>query len=409
MENVKKKSAIWFIFITLIIDITGWGIIIPVAPKLIQELIHGDISEASRYGGLLAFFYSFLQFLFASVMGGLSDKFGRRPIILASLLGFSINFFIQAIAPNIFWLFVGRIFSGITGASITTASAYIADVSDDTNRSKNFGLIGAAFGIGFILGPVLGGFLGHFGSRVPFYASSVLCLINFIYGYFILPESLDQEHRRNFNWKRANPLGSLLKLKNYPQILGLIFALVLVYIGGHAIQSNWPYFTMYKFGWDSKMVGLSLGISGIMAIVVQGGLIRYLNPRIGNEKSIYFGLTLYALGMLMFSFAGLEWMMFAILVIYGLGGIAGPALQSVISSQVPKNEQGEMQGTLASLMSLTSMIGPPLMTNIFYFFTHDNAPFIFPGAPFFLSFVLMITSAIIAYYVFHKKNKTNIN
>ena len=409
MENVKKKSAIWFIFITLIIDITGWGIIIPVAPKLIQELIHGDISEASRYGGLLAFFYSFLQFLFASVMGGLSDKFGRRPIILASLLGFSINFFIQAIAPNIFWLFVGRIFSGITGASITTASAYIADVSDDTNRSKNFGLIGAAFGIGFILGPVLGGFLGHFGSRVPFYASSVLCLINFIYGYFILPESLDQEHRRNFDWKRANPLGSLLKLKNYPQILGLIFALVLVYIGGHAIQSNWPYFTMYKFGWDSKMVGLSLGISGIMAIVVQGGLIRYLNPRIGNEKSIYFGLTLYALGMLMFSFAGLEWMMFAILVIYGLGGIAGPALQSVISSQVPKNEQGEMQGTLASLMSLTSMIGPPLMTNIFYFFTHDNAPFIFPGAPFFLSFILMITSAIIAYYVFHKKNKSNIN
>ena len=403
MENVKKKSAIWFIFITLIIDITGWGIIIPVAPKLIQELIHGDISEASRYGGLLAFFYSFLQFLFASVMGGLSDKFGRRPIILASLLGFSINFFIQAIAPNIFWLFVGRIFSGITGASITTASAYIADVSDDTNRSKNFGLIGAAFGIGFILGPVLGGFLGHFGSRVPFYASSVLCLINFIYGYFILPESLDQEHRRNFDWKRANPLGSLLKLKNYPQILGLIFALVLVYIGGHAIQSNWPYFTMYKFGWDSKMVGLSLGISGIMAIVVQGGLIRYLNPRIGNEKSIYFGLTLYALGMLMFSFAGLEWMMFAILVIYGLGGIAGPALQSVISSQVPKNEQGEMQGTLASLMSLTSMIGPPLMTNIFYFFTHDNAPFIFPGAPFFLAFLLITISVIISYVVFHRK------
>lgn len=403
MEKVKKNSAIWFIFITLIIDITGWGIIIPVAPKLIEELIHGDISVASTYGGYLGLMYASMQFIFASILGGLSDKFGRRPIILSSLLGFSINFLIQALAPNIFWLFVGRIFSGITGASITTASAYIADISTDKDRAKNFGLIGAAFGLGFIIGPVLGGFLGHYGARVPFYAASALCLINFVYGYFALPESLDKAHRRDFDWKRANPFGSLLRLKKYPQIFGLIVSLVLIYIGGHAIQTNWPYFTMYKFGWDSKMVGLSLGVSGIMAIVVQGGLIRYLNPRIGNEKSIYFGLTLYALGMLMFAFAGLEWMMFAILVIYGFGGIAGPALQSVISSQVPKNEQGELQGTLASLMSLTSMIGPPLMTGIFFYFTHNEAPFKFPGAPFFLGFILITLSAIISYYVFHRK------
>lgn len=403
MEKSKKSAAIFFIFITLLIDITGWGIIIPVVPKLIQELIHGDISVASQYGGLLAFFYSFLQFLFAPILGGLSDQYGRRPVILSSLLGFSINFLIQAIAPNIFWLFVGRIFSGITGASITTASAYIADISDDSNRSKNFGLIGAAFGLGFIIGPVLGGFLGHYGSRVPFYAASILCLVNFLYGYFILPESLDKDHRRNFDWKRANPLSSLLRLKRYPQIIGLIIALVLVYIGGHAIQSNWPYFTMFKFNWDSKMVGISLGVSGLMAIIVQGVLIRYLHPRIGNEKSVYIGLFLYSFGMLLFAFANLPWMMFAILVLYGLGGIAGPALQALISAEVPKNEQGEMQGTLASLMSVTSMIGPPLMTNIFFFFTHDTAPFKFPGAPFFLAFLLMGLSAVISYRVFHKK------
>lgn len=403
MEKSKKTVGIWFIFITLIIDITGWGIIIPVAPKLIEELIHGDISLASKYGGYLVLMYAAMQFVFASIIGGLSDKFGRRPIILSSLLGFSINFLIQAMAPSILWLFVGRIFSGITGASITTASAYIADVSTDEDRAKNFGLIGVAFGLGFIIGPVVGGLLGHYGARVPFYAASVLCLINFVLGYFMLPESLDKEHRRAFDWKRANPFGALLRLKKFPQILGLVMALVLIYIGGHAIQTNWPYFTMFKFGWDSKMVGLSLGVSGIMAILVQGGLIRYLNPKIGNERSVYYGLLIYALGMLLFAFAGQEWMMFAILVFYGLGGIAGPALQAVISSQVPKNEQGELQGTLASLMSLTSMIGPFIMTNIFYYFTHNDAPFKFAGAPFFLAFVLISLSAIISYWVFHKK------
>lgn len=403
MESSKKTVGIWFIFITLIIDITGWGIIIPVAPKLIEELIGGDISLASKYGGYLVLMYASMQFIFASVMGGLSDKFGRRPIILASLLGFSINFLIQAIAPNIFWLFVGRIFSGITGASITTATAYIADVSTDKDRAKNFGLIGVAFGLGFIIGPVLGGLLGQYGARVPFYAASVLCLINFVFGYFLLPESLDKKHRRDFDWKRANPFGALLRLKKYPQILNLIVALVLVYIAGHAIQTNWPYFTIFKFNWDSKMVGLSLGVSGVMAILVQGGLIRYLNPKIGNERSVYYGLTIYTIGMLMFAFAQKEWMMFAILIFYGLGGIAGPALQSVISTQVPKNEQGELQGTLASLMSLTSMIGPPLMTNLFFYFTHDSAPFQFAGAPFFLGFILMFISVFFVYFAFQKK------
>lgn len=406
MKNPSGKSAaIGFIFITLLIDITGWGIIIPVVPKLIEELIHSDVVEASKYGGWLSTVYAVMQFIFASVLGGLSDKFGRRPIILFSLMGFSVNFFIQAIAPSIFWLFVGRILSGITGASITTASAYIADISTEEDRAKNFGLIGAAFGLGFIIGPVLGGVLGSYGARVPFYAAAILCLVNFLYGLFVLPESLDKNHRRPFDWKRANPVGSLLQLRKYPQILGLILALIFVYIAGHAVQTNWTYFTMYKFGWDEKMVGISLGATGFMTALVQGVLIRKIQPKIGSERSIYYGLALYSIGMLLFAFASQSWMMFAFLIPYGLGGIAGPALQSTISSEVPKNAQGELQGALASLVSLTSVFGPPLMTNVFYYFTHDEAPFQFPGAPFFLAFILMLSSAVIAYFTLTRKHK----
>lgn len=383
MENKKTKTAIGFIFITMLIDITGWGIIIPVIPKLIEELIHGDISEAAKYGGWLSFAYAFTQFIFAPLVGNLSDKYGRRPIILISLLGFAIDYVFLALSPNIIWLFIGRVIAGMTGASITTASAYIADISTEENRAKNFGLIGAAFGMGFIIGPVLGGLLGQFGSRVPFYAAAVLCLINFIYGYFILPESLDKDHRRAFEWKRANPIGSLFMLKKHPKISGLILVLILVYIGAHAVQSNWSYFTMYMFGWKEKEVGLSLGLIGLLVGLVQGVLIRWINPKIGNERSIYYGLGLYAIGMLLFAFATESWMMFAFLVPYCLGGICGPALQSVITGNVSKQEQGELQGALTSLMSATAIIGPPLMTNLFFYFTHDQAPFQFPGAPFF--------------------------
>ncbi|CAM3571619.1 TCR/Tet family MFS transporter [Elizabethkingia occulta] len=403
MENKKTKTAIGFIFITMLIDITGWGIIIPVIPKLIEELIHGDISEAAKYGGWLSFAYAFTQFIFAPLVGNLSDKYGRRPIILISLLGFAIDYVFLALSPNIIWLFIGRVIAGMTGASITTASAYIADISTEENRAKNFGLIGAAFGMGFIIGPVLGGLLGQFGSRVPFYAAAVLCLINFIYGYFILPESLDKDHRREFEWKRANPIGSLFMLKKHPKISGLILVLILVYIGAHAVQSNWSYFTMYMFGWKEKEVGLSLGLIGLLVGLVQGVLIRWINPKIGNERSIYYGLGLYAVGMLLFAFATESWMMFAFLVPYCLGGICGPALQSVITGNVSKQEQGELQGALTSLMSATAIIGPPLMTNLFFYFTHDQAPFQFPGAPFFLAFIMLGMGTVIAYFNFKKK------
>ncbi len=342
MSKEKKQAAIGFIFITLLIDITGWGIIIPVIPKLIQELIHGDISEAAKYGGWLAFAYSITQFVFSPLIGSLSDKYGRRPIILISLFGFALDYLFLSVAPTITWLFVGRILAGITGASITTATAYIADISTAENRAKNFGMVGAAFGLGFIIGPVFGGFLGHYGSRVPFYAAAVLCMLNFLYGLFVLPESLDKEHRRAFDWKKANPIGTFVYLKRYPKLIGLITSTFILYVASHAVQGNWSYYTMYKFSWDEKMVGISLGIIGLLVGIVQGGLIRWINPKLGNQKSIYVGILLYALGMFLFAFASQGWMMFVFLVPYCLGGIAGPALQSVISEQVPMNEQGQI-------------------------------------------------------------------
>ncbi len=402
MKENKKQAAIGFIFITMLIDITGWGIIIPVIPKLIQELIHGDLSDAAKYGGWLTFAYAITQFVFAPLVGNLSDQYGRRPIILISLFGFSLDYLLLSFAPTITWLFIGRILAGITGASITTASAYIADVSTPENRAKNFGMIGAAFGLGFIIGPVIGGLLGQYGSRVPFYAAGVLCMVNFIYGYFILPESLSKENRRKFDWKRANPVGSLLNLKKYPSILGLMSAIFLLYVASHAVQSNWSYFTMYQFHWDEKMVGISLGIIGLLVGIVQGGLIRWINPKLGNEKSIFFGIALYAIGMFLFAFATQSWMMFVFLIPYCLGGIAGPAMQSVISGAVSPSEQGEIQGTMTSLMSASAIIGPPLMSMLFYYFTHDDAPIQFAGAPFILGGILMIISAVIAYFSFKK-------
>jgi DHA1 family tetracycline resistance protein-like MFS transporter len=399
----SPRAAVGFIFVTLLIDVVGFGLIIPVFPKLIEQLIHGGISEASRWGGWLTFAYAIMQFLFAPVLGNLSDKYGRRPVLLFSLLGFGIDYILLSIAPTIGWLFLGRVIAGITGASFTTATAYIADISTADNRAQNFGMIGAAFGLGFIIGPVIGGVLGQYGARLPFVVAAVLALLNALYGYFVLPESLSKENRRAFSWKRANPLGSLLQLKKYPSLGGLIGALVLVYIAAHAVQSTWTFINIEKFQWSEAMIGYSLGMVGLLVAIVQGGLMRFINPKLGNEKSVYVGLALYALGLFLFAFASKTWMMFVFLIPYCLGGIAGPALQSIISGQVPSNEQGELQGALTSLMSLTSIIGPLVMTNLFAYFTKANAPVHFAGAPFLLGAVLMSGSAVMSYYTLHTK------
>ena len=400
--HTKRKAAIGFIFITLMIDVTGLGLIIPVLPKLIEQLIHGNISDASRYGGWLTGTYAIMQFLFAPIIGGLSDKFGRRPVLLFSLFGFAIDYLFLSFAPSIGWLFVGRGIAGIMGASFTTATAYIADISTNENRAQNFGMVGAAFGVGFIIGPVLGGLLGSFGPRIPFMVAAGLSFLNCIYGYFILPESLPKENRRSFNWKTAVPGLSLVKLKKYPALGGLIIAFALIYIASHAVQSNWSFFAIEKFGWNTKMIGISLGVVGLLVGAVQGGLIRIVNPWLGNEKSVYTGLLLYALGLLLFAFASQSWMMFVFLIPYCMGGICGPALQSIISVSVPANEQGELQGALTSLISLTSMIGPPLMTGLFAYYTKPGRAVHFSGAAFLLGAVLMLISAGIAYKTLYK-------
>jgi DHA1 family tetracycline resistance protein-like MFS transporter len=401
----SKKAAIGFIFITLLIDVMGWGLIIPVMPKLISQLKNIPINEASSYGAFLLFAYATTQFICAPFVGNLSDRYGRRPVLLSSLLGFAIDYIFLALAPSYGWLFVGRIIAGLTGASFTTAAAYIADISTPETRAKNFGMIGAAFGLGFIIGPGLGGLLAGFGIRAPFYAAAGLCLLNFLYGYFILPESLDREHRRPFDLKKANPLGALQFLRKTPSIAGLAICYFLIYLAAMSVQGNWNFFTMYRFQWTEKLVGISLAVVGLLVGLVQAGLTRIVNPKLGNEKSIYAGLLLYTLGLVLFAFATQGWMMFLFLVPYCLGGIAGPALQSTMAGHVKQNEQGALQGALTSLMSLTTIVGPLIMNNLFSYFTHDKAPFYFPGAAFFLGALCMLGSVWICYSVFQKEKR----
>jgi DHA1 family tetracycline resistance protein-like MFS transporter len=321
---------------------------------------------------------------------------------LISLFGFGVDYLLTAFAPSIAWLFVGRIVAGITGASFTTASAYIADVSTPEKRAQNFGIIGAAFGLGFIIGPALGGVIANFGLRAPFIAAAILAFVNWLYGYFVLPESLKVENRRKFEWKRANPAGSLKFFLRYKVILGLVASIILIYLAAHAVQSIWSYYTIHKFLWDEKMVGLSLAFVGLMVALVQGLLIRLIIPKLGQERSVYVGLSLYALGYFLFGVATHGWMMFAFLIPYCLGGIAGPSLQGIMSGQVPPDQQGELQGALTSLMSLTSFFGPLLMGWLFYHFSEPGAKPYFPGAPMIAGAILTIISAFLAWLSLRK-------
>ena len=398
-----RKAATGFIFVTILLDVIGWGIIIPVIPKLITGLIKSDLSTAASWGGWLIFAYAIMQFVFSPVLGNLSDAYGRRPVLLFSMFGFGIDYLLTAFAPNIGWLFVGRIFAGITGASITTAGAYIADVSPPEKRAQNFGMIGVAFGLGFIIGPVIGGLLGNFSARVPFFVCAGLSMLNWLYGYFVLPESLPKENRRKFDWKRANPVGSLNLLKRYPAIGGLITSFILIYLAVHALQSTWSYYSMEKFKWKESQVGISLAVVGLMVVFVQGFLIRKTSKILGNEKSVYIGLILYSVGMVLYAFATQGWMMYAFTVIYCLGGIAGPALQAIISNHVPPNEQGELQGALNGIISLTTIVGPLMMTNLFSYFTNAQRQFKFAGAPFLAGAIMMLLSAFFAYRVLYSE------
>ena len=397
---MNKRPAIIFIFLTLLIDVTGLGIIIPVMPKLISELTGiplDHVEQAAPYSGWLIAVYAIMQFVCAPIIGGISDQFGRRPVLLASLFGFGCDYLFLAFAPTLGWLFLGRVIAGTLGASFSTAGAYIADISTTPEeRGKNFGMIGAAFGMGFVIGPAIGGFLGDMDSRMPFIVSACLSLANCLYGYFILPESLKPENRRKFEWKRANPFGTFKQILQYKVVAGLFLALGFIFLSMHAVQSNWSLYSIKKFGWTPKEIGISLAVIGVVTAIVQGGLIRTIIPKLGQQRSVYVGLGMYAAGFVLFAFATQGWMMYAFTVVYCLGGIAGPAMQGIMSGKVPPNAQGELQGGFTSLMSLTSIFGPIIMSQLFFFAASDNTPFYFPGAPMMLGAVLSIISSFLA-------------
>lgn len=400
-----RKASTLFIFITLLIDIIGIGLIIPVLPALIKEFTNQDYSTASEYTGYLISVYAIMQFIFSPILGGLSDQFGRRPVLLFSLFGFGMDHLLLFFAPSLGWLFLGRVIAGITGGSFTTASAYIADVSPPEKRAQNFGMIGAAFGIGFIIGPTIGGFLGDINIRLPFLVAAILTLLNWLYGYFILPESLAPENRRKFSWKRANPVGTLSNLSKHPAIIGLIAVFVCVQLAGQVHPSTWPLFTMKQFNWTNKEVGFSLGFVGLMVALVQGLLIRSIVPKIGERKAIYIGLMFFSAGFFLFSIANKGWMMYAIMIPFALSGIAGPTIQGLISKQVPPNQQGELQGGITSLVSLTAIFGPLIHTKLFAYFSSPNTTIYFPGAAFLFGSVL----GIIALFLFLSISKIKKN
>lgn len=368
----KRNASLTFIFLTLFIDVVGLGIIIPVLPKLIMTIMHCDKREAAMWGGWMGFAYSSMQFLFSPLLGALSDRFGRRPVLLFSLMAFGIDYCLLGFANTIVFLFIGRFISGITGASFTTATAYIADISTNETRTKNFGMIGAAFGLGFIVGPLIGGLLGHYGLRVPFFAAAGLSLANTLYGYFVLPESLKPEHRRKFEWKRANPVGALKHLQRYPAIIGLAISIMLLNLAGQSLQTTWSYYGSYRFNWDERMIGYSLAIVGLSVAIVQGGLTRKIVPWLGEKRSIYTGLILYAIGMVVCGLSTQTWMIFLGIIPLALGGLAGPTMQSIMSGQVPPTEQGELQGTITSLVSIDAIISPLLYPFLFEYFSGQN-------------------------------------
>ncbi len=336
------------------------------------------------------------------MLGGLSDRFGRRPVLLVSLLGGGLDYLVMALAPNLWILFVGRVISGITGANITAANAYIADVSAPHERAKNFGLVGAAFGVGFILGPALGGLLAGISLRAPFYAAAGIALLNWLYGAFILPESLAPANRRPFSWRRANPLGSLAALRRSQLVAGLAFVYVCVGLAQNALNSVWVLYTGYRFGWTPFMNGLSLTLLGVLAAVVQGFLVRLIVPKIGERNAVLVGLASSCVGFFLYGFSTVGWMMFAVMVIGSLGGLAGPAAQALISRAVAADEQGEVQGALASVMSLTGVVAPVAATSLFAYFTSPAAPVPLPGAPLFMAAALATVALWVCWRLFKR-------
>lgn len=402
----NRKAGMLFILITLFLDVLGLGIIIPVLPQLVKDFLAGDASQAASYYGLIASSFAAMQFLFAPFLGALSDRFGRRPVILVALFGFGVNYVILGLAPSLMWLFVARLLSGMTGASFTAANAYIADVSNKDNRAQNFGLAGAIFGLGFICGPALGGLLGHYGPRTPFFVSAGIVFINWFYGLLVLPESLPPESRTPFAWSRANPFGGVFHLLRYPMVGGLALCFVFVALGQRGLETVWVLYTNYRYGWEELENGLALALVGVMAAFVQGYLIRKIIPRIGERKAVVLGLSIAVFGMVGYGLASAGWMMLAVVVVAALSGMASPAVQGLVAGSVPDNEQGSVQGTLTSLLSLTAIVAPLISSQLFARFSGKQAIYELPGAPFFVSAVFTAISLVVVLLVFKRNRET---
>ncbi len=397
-----KSASVAFIFVVLLLDTLGIGLIIPVLPRLIDEIVEGDLANASRYYGALVALYSMMQFLFAPILGALSDRFGRRAVILSSLLGAALNYLLLAFAPNLAWLVVGRIIAGLTGASFSAATAYIADVTPAEKRAAAFGLVGAAFGLGFIIGPALGGLLGGVSLRAPFLVAAGLNGLNVVYGLFVLPESLAPENRRAFSLRRANPLASLKNLTRSPVMIGLTGTILCAYTAQMILQSIWALHTQARFDWQPVDIGISLAAVGLASAIVQAGLVRVPIPKLGEQRAVLVGLFFSVTGYIAMGTATQGWMMYVLIFPFALGGIAGPAVQAILTREVGPSEQGELQGTLVSLQSLTAIFAPILATSLFARFAPETAVPRIPGAAFYAAALLNAIGFALAWRLFAK-------
>lgn len=392
MDQAHERRALAVVLATLFIDVIGLGIIMPVLPDLITSLTHLPIGEAARVGGLLMGSFAVMQFLFGPVMGGLGDRFGRRPVLLACLVAFGVDYIVMGLAPTIGWLFASRAFAGMAGASFVPASAYVADVTPPERRAQNFGLVGAAFGAGFVVGPALGGLLGGIGLRVPFFVAGALALVNATLGFFLLPESLPRDRRRPFTLSRANPFGTFATFARLRGALPLFAAWFLWMLAHQSYPSTWAFYTKLRFGWSETAIGLSLAYSGFLMALGQVFVSRRLIPAIGERRSILLGLSLGLVGFLGNALAPQGWVVYVVLAFAALQGLVFPSMNSTMSRIVAPDQQGELQGGVASLMSLAAIVGPPLLTGAFERFTREGARPFLPGAPYFAAAALTLAS-----------------
>ena len=391
----NNKLALGFIFVTVLLDSIGFGIILPVLPQLIMTVTGESLSQAAVFGGWLLFLYALMQFFSAPLMGSLSDRFGRRPVLLFSLLAFGLNYLLMGWAPSLGWLVLGRMIAGSASSTFAVANAFIADVFEPDQRAKNFALMGAAFGGGFILGPVLGGFLGELGPRVPFYATAWLALANVLFGFIAMPETLARENRRPFDWRRANPLGAFAHLREYPVVLRLVIAYFFFLVAHQALPAVWAYFAIARFDWSESQIGFSLGFVGVMMMIAQAFLIRWVINSYGTVVTAYLGLCCAAISFLGYAFVTQAWMVYIFLLIGAGQGFLGPAVQGLMSARTPADAQGELQGALGSMAGLAAIISPPLMTQLFGYFTSEAAPIYFPGSSYLLAAVLTVFSLVL--------------